>query len=131
MVEPTSQQLQLTHVLVMATLWLHVPDYPFRLIFWTKPDCFDYFTVCFDVLTILLQFVLQDLEFVQFHPTGIYGTGCLITEGFVIVHISFLFGHISHAYRFCLCVTCILNPILKFLWHQSFFVQVHGVKVAF
>ena len=24
---------------------------------------------------------LQDMEFVQFHPTGIYGTGCLITEG--------------------------------------------------
>jgi len=24
---------------------------------------------------------LQDLEFVQFHPTGIYGAGCLMTEG--------------------------------------------------
>lgn len=24
---------------------------------------------------------LQDLEFVQFHPTGIYGSGCLVTEG--------------------------------------------------
>ena len=24
---------------------------------------------------------LQDMEFVQFHPTGIYGSGCLITEG--------------------------------------------------
>jgi succinate dehydrogenase / fumarate reductase flavoprotein subunit len=24
---------------------------------------------------------LQDHEFVQFHPTGIYGSGCLITEG--------------------------------------------------
>lgn len=24
---------------------------------------------------------LQDHEFVQFHPTGIYGAGCLITEG--------------------------------------------------
>lgn len=23
----------------------------------------------------------QDLEFVQFHPTGVYGVGCLITEG--------------------------------------------------
>ena len=23
----------------------------------------------------------QDMEFVQFHPTGIYGAGCLITEG--------------------------------------------------
>ncbi|MEZ5460116.1 MAG: FAD-binding protein [Steroidobacteraceae bacterium] len=24
---------------------------------------------------------LQDMEFMQFHPTGIYGSGCLITEG--------------------------------------------------
>ncbi|MCB1622051.1 MAG: succinate dehydrogenase flavoprotein subunit [Thiothrix sp.] len=24
---------------------------------------------------------LQDMEFTQFHPTGIYGAGCLITEG--------------------------------------------------
>ena len=24
---------------------------------------------------------LEDMEFVQFHPTGIYGSGCLITEG--------------------------------------------------
>ena len=24
---------------------------------------------------------VQDMEFVQFHPTGIYGSGCLITEG--------------------------------------------------
>ncbi|MBO6483281.1 MAG: succinate dehydrogenase flavoprotein subunit [Pelagibacteraceae bacterium] len=24
---------------------------------------------------------LQDMEFVQFHPTGIYGVGCLISEG--------------------------------------------------
>ena len=27
------------------------------------------------------QLPLQDMEFVQFHPTGIYGSGCLITEG--------------------------------------------------
>ena len=25
--------------------------------------------------------VVQDMEFVQFHPTGLYGVGCLITEG--------------------------------------------------
>jgi succinate dehydrogenase / fumarate reductase flavoprotein subunit len=25
--------------------------------------------------------VIEDMEFVQFHPTGIYGAGCLITEG--------------------------------------------------
>src|ERR1044072_7498367 len=24
---------------------------------------------------------MQDMEFVQFHPTGIYGSGCLITQG--------------------------------------------------
>ncbi|MCA1852301.1 MAG: FAD-binding protein, partial [Beggiatoa sp.] len=24
---------------------------------------------------------MQDMEFIQFHPTGIYGSGCLITEG--------------------------------------------------
>ena len=24
---------------------------------------------------------LEDMEFVQFHPTGVYGSGCLITEG--------------------------------------------------
>lgn len=28
---------------------------------------------------------LQDLEFVQFHPTGIYGAGCLITEGWYLL----------------------------------------------
>eukprot|EP00028_Trichosphaerium_sp_Am-I-7-wt_P011774 CAMPEP_0168538940 /NCGR_PEP_ID=MMETSP0405-20121227/21498_1 /TAXON_ID=498012 /ORGANISM="Trichosphaerium sp, Strain Am-I-7 wt" /LENGTH=531 /DNA_ID=CAMNT_0008568341 /DNA_START=275 /DNA_END=1871 /DNA_ORIENTATION=- len=26
-------------------------------------------------------FPMQDMEFVQFHPTGVYGVGCLITEG--------------------------------------------------
>ena len=24
---------------------------------------------------------LEDMEFTQFHPTGIYGSGCLVTEG--------------------------------------------------
>jgi succinate dehydrogenase / fumarate reductase flavoprotein subunit len=24
---------------------------------------------------------IQDMEFIQFHPTGVYGAGCLITEG--------------------------------------------------
>jgi succinate dehydrogenase/fumarate reductase flavoprotein subunit len=33
---------------------------------------------------------LQDLEFVQFHPTGIYGAGCLITEGAFLSFSSFL-----------------------------------------
>lgn len=28
-----------------------------------------------------LGYHLQDMEFVQFHPTGMYGSGCLITEG--------------------------------------------------
>jgi succinate dehydrogenase/fumarate reductase flavoprotein subunit len=30
---------------------------------------------------IIIGIPLQDPEFVQFHPTGIYGAGCLITEG--------------------------------------------------
>lgn len=33
---------------------------------------------------LMFGFCLQDLEFVQFHPTGIYGAGCLITEGLSI-----------------------------------------------
>lgn len=37
----------------------------------------------------------QDLEFIQFHPTGIYGAGCLITEG------KFLFySNTSYVIRF-------------------------------
>ena len=24
---------------------------------------------------------MEDMEFIQFHPTGVYGAGCLITEG--------------------------------------------------
>src|ERR1700753_3543887 len=31
--------------------------------------------------TSALPLPLQDMEFVQFHPTGIYGSGCLVTEG--------------------------------------------------
>lgn len=31
---------------------------------------------------------LQDQEFVQFHPTGIYGAGCLITEGLLPIFYS-------------------------------------------
>ncbi len=32
-------------------------------------------------MTVRAGLPLQDMEFVQFHPTGIYGAGCLITEG--------------------------------------------------
>ncbi|MEO0401233.1 MAG: succinate dehydrogenase flavoprotein subunit [Pseudomonadota bacterium] len=32
-------------------------------------------------MTARAGLALQDMEFVQFHPTGIYGAGCLITEG--------------------------------------------------
>ncbi len=32
-------------------------------------------------LALRAGLALQDMEFVQFHPTGIYGAGCLITEG--------------------------------------------------
>lgn len=41
----------------------------------------------------MFGFFMQDLEFVQFHPTGIYGAGCLITEGYLFnldsCHVSF------------------------------------------
>ena len=32
----------------------------------------------------------EDMEFVQFHPTGIYGAGCLMTEGKFFREIAFL-----------------------------------------
>ena len=32
-------------------------------------------------MVLLAGLPMQDMEFVQFHPTGIYGAGCLITEG--------------------------------------------------
>ncbi|CAD8046386.1 unnamed protein product [Paramecium primaurelia] len=32
-------------------------------------------------MTIRAGLPMEDLEFVQFHPTGIYGSGCLMTEG--------------------------------------------------
>ncbi len=32
-------------------------------------------------MTLRAGLPLQDMEFVQFHPTGIYGAGCLISEG--------------------------------------------------
>ena len=46
-----------------------------------------------DVSSLLfgtLVVLLQDQEFVQFHPTGIYGAGCLITEGGCFRHHSIL-----------------------------------------
>jgi succinate dehydrogenase / fumarate reductase, flavoprotein subunit len=32
-------------------------------------------------MVLRAQLPLEDMEFVQFHPTGIYGSGCLVTEG--------------------------------------------------
>ncbi|WP_236869910.1 succinate dehydrogenase flavoprotein subunit [Candidatus Bandiella numerosa] len=32
-------------------------------------------------MALRADLALQDMEFVQFHPTGVYGSGCLITEG--------------------------------------------------
>jgi succinate dehydrogenase / fumarate reductase flavoprotein subunit len=52
MAGPTSRQRLPTPAPATATAW------------WRAPAC-----------------RLQDMEFVQFHPTGIYGAGCLITEG--------------------------------------------------
>jgi len=34
-----------------------------------------------NAMVLRAGYPLQDMEFVQFHPTGIYGSGCLITEG--------------------------------------------------
>ena len=34
-----------------------------------------------NAMTLRAGLPLQDMEFVQFHPTGVYGAGCLITEG--------------------------------------------------
>ena len=34
-----------------------------------------------NAMVLRAELPLQDMEFVQFHPTGIYGAGCLITEG--------------------------------------------------
>lgn len=34
-----------------------------------------------NAMVLRAGFPLQDMEFIQFHPTGIYGAGCLITEG--------------------------------------------------
>ena len=34
----------------------------------------------------------EDMEFVQFHPTGIYGAGCLMTEGkFTFLKLCYTF----------------------------------------
>ncbi|PWA58169.1 FAD binding domain-containing protein [Artemisia annua] len=37
---------------------------------------------------------LENLEFLQFHPTGIYGAGCLITEGPMKDHIYLYLNHL-------------------------------------
>ncbi|PWZ15599.1 hypothetical protein Zm00014a_001827 [Zea mays] len=73
-----SQQPQHTLVLEMAMLWLHVLVYLSRPVFSSRVSLL-VFGPCSCPHHAYLQ--LQDLEFVQFHPTGIYGAGCLITEG--------------------------------------------------
>jgi succinate dehydrogenase (ubiquinone) flavoprotein subunit len=40
---------------------------------------------------------LQDMEFVQFHPTGVYGSGCLITEG-VFLGLLYLIYYFYNLY---------------------------------
>lgn len=42
-------------------------------------------SVIYVLIILLSNKFIQDLEFVQFHPTGIYGAGCLITEGYYLV----------------------------------------------
>jgi hypothetical protein len=75
-----SQQPQHTLVLEMAMLWLHVLVYLFRSVFSSRVLLL--VKVIIPLVIMLAWYMqLQDLEFVQFHPTGIYGAGCLITEG--------------------------------------------------
>jgi len=75
------------HVPEMGMQWLHVLGFHCRFALefhhyqvqiLGSCDILDtpWFLICCNS-TVLLQ----DLEFVQFHPTGIYGVGCLITEG--------------------------------------------------
>lgn len=82
MVEPTSLQPLLIHAQEMAMQWLHVLGFHSRfvlLLLAIEVSFLDLVT-CHLIVSLYL-FFLQDLEFVQFHPTGIYGAGCLITEG--------------------------------------------------
>lgn len=79
MAEHTFLQPLLILVLGMVMLWLHVLGSPLRLIFFSFRRCV--FNECVVSLVIFVHYLPQDLEFVQFHPTGIYGAGCLITEG--------------------------------------------------
>ena len=41
----------------------------------------------------------EDMEFVQFHPTGIYGAGCLITES--ARHLGFLVNSKGEKFMEC------------------------------
>lgn len=73
------------HVQEMAMPWL--PELAFLSRFFYLFFLFGslnlFFGGCSYFLCLICWLVIptQDLEFVQFHPTGIYGAGCLITEG--------------------------------------------------
>ncbi|KAI3778792.1 hypothetical protein L2E82_08177 [Cichorium intybus] len=55
----------------------HSIPFPYSLCFATKT-----LAISAPSIAISLEFVqFQDLEFLQFHPAGIYGAGCLTTEG--------------------------------------------------
>ena len=136
MVEPTFLQPQLTPAPVMAMLWLHVLDFPSRflvffqtlkLVFWS---CF---LNPFSVLSPLDVSILQDLEFVQFHPTGIYGAGCLITEGLCL--FNFLWRAVSwvdfwlHDIEFFFSIFEFnFNCTLFFSWSWDFHLQFVGSR---
>jgi hypothetical protein len=81
MVEHTFQQPQHIHALEMAMQWLPGPGFHLRLAVIPIPELSKYknFRIRYSFSSPFI--LLQDLEFVQFHPTGIYGAGCLITEG--------------------------------------------------
>lgn len=88
MVEHTSLPPRPIHALAMVMPWLLVLGSHLRFIFFLlNPMGISISTFAFWASMVIIIFsLLQDLEFVQFHPTGIYGAGCLITEGWCFIY---------------------------------------------
>lgn len=54
----------------------------------------------------------EDLEFIQFHPTGIYGAGCLITEGRPIYQTFFCVFYYNYIVSFIIQVAVVREVFL-------------------
>lgn len=73
--------------LPLQVIYYYSYYYYYFFIFWLFNVTWFPLCLAYDSLYVYIYiynlnvFLLQDLEFVQFHPTGIYGAGCLITEG--------------------------------------------------